>query len=156
MRSFLTLALTVALALTIPAPTAANPPTLAPTYAPTNPATDIQECTPDPRYDKTDFRGMWIASVVNIDWPAKRGQSAQAQQQQLIDWFDLAVSNNFNAVVLQVRPTADTFWPSDKEPWSRWLTGTQGQDPGTTLSPSRSSKPTPAACNCTRGSTRTG
>lgn len=131
MRSFLTLALAAALALSAPAAVAqhgANERTQTPRTAQLNPASD--NCTPNPRYAKTDFRGMWIASVVNIDWPARRGQSAQAQQQQLIDWFDLAKSNNFNAVVLQVRPTADTFWPSDKEPWSRWLTGTQGQDPG--------------------------
>lgn len=89
-----------------------------------------QPCAPDPRYAKTDFRGMWVASVANIDWPSKQGLSVQTQQQELIDWLDLANENNFNAVVLQVRPTADTFWPSDKEPWSRWLTGTQGQDPG--------------------------
>ena len=69
-------------------------------------------------------------TMATATWPARRGQDPQAQQQQLIDWFDLARSNNFNAVVLQVRPTADTFWPSSKEPWSRWLTGTQGQDPG--------------------------
>ncbi len=125
MRSFLTLPLVAALTvgLLVMAPTTSVPATA-------NEFPSSTECTPDPRYDKTDFRGMWIASVVNIDWPARRGQDPQAQQQQLIDWFDLAKENNFNAVVLQVRPTADTFWPSDKEPWSRWLTGTQGQDPG--------------------------
>lgn len=89
-----------------------------------------QSCAPDPRYAKTDFRGMWVASVANIDWPSKQGLSVQTQQQELVDWLELANENNFNAVVLQVRPTADTFWPSSQEPWSRWLTGTQGQDPG--------------------------
>jgi len=127
MRAFLSAVLAAGLALSAPA-AAASQPEVSPQRAHQAPA--IQDCTPDPRYAKTDFRGMWIASVVNIDWPARRGQSAQAQQQQLIDWFDLAKDNNFNAVVLQVRLTADTFWPSDKEPWSRWLTGTQGQDPG--------------------------
>lgn len=87
-------------------------------------------CTPSPRFKKNDFRGMWVASVVNIDWPSKRGLNAQAQQRELINWMDLAVKNNFNAIVLQVRPTADTFWPSTREPWSRWLTGRQGRDPG--------------------------
>lgn len=87
-------------------------------------------CTPSPRFKKNEFRGMWIASVVNIDWPSRRGLSAQAQQRELTQWFDLAVRNNFNAVVLQVRPTADTIWPSTREPWSYWITGKQGQDPG--------------------------
>ena len=131
MRSFLTPLLIAALTLTAPAAVAqqgATERTQAPRTAQFNPASD--NCTPNPRYDKTDLRAMWIASVANLDWPAKKGQSAQTQQQQLIDYFDLAKRNNFNAVVLQVRPAADTFWPSNKEPWSRWLTGTQGQDPG--------------------------
>lgn len=131
MRSFLTPLLIAALTLTAPAATAqqgATEQTQAPRTSQLNPA--AQNCTPDPRYAKTDFRAMWIASVVNLDWPARKGQSIQAQQQQLIDYFDLAKRNNFNAVVLQVRPAADTFWPSDKEPWSRWLTGMQGQNPG--------------------------
>ena len=127
MRSFLTPLLIAALTLTAPA-AIAQEPTPSPRATQLNPTTD--PCTPSPRYAKTDFRGMWIASVVNIDWPSRRGLSAQAQQRELIDWFDLAKGNNFNAVVLQVRPTADTFWPSEKEPWSRWLTGEQGKDPG--------------------------
>ncbi len=131
MRSFLAPLLIAALTLTAPAATAqqgAAEQTQSPRTSQQSPATS--NCTPSPRYAKTDFRGMWIASVVNLDWPARKGQSVQAQQQQLIDYFDLAKRNNFNAVVLQVRPAADTFWPSDKEPWSRWLTGKQGQDPG--------------------------
>lgn len=131
MRSFLTPLLIAALTLTAPAAAAqqgATEPPQTPRTSQLNPSAD--NCTPNPRYDKTDFRAMWIASVVNLDWPARKGQSVQAQRQQLIDYFDLAKRNNFNAVVLQVRPAADTFWPSDKEPWSRWLTGTQGQDPG--------------------------
>ena len=34
-----------------------------------------------------------------------------------------------NAVILQVRPTADAFYPSELEPWSRYLTGTPGKAP---------------------------
>ena len=131
MRSFLTPLLIAALTLAAPAAAAqqgATERTQTPRTAQFNPVSD--KCTSNPRYDKTDLRAMWIASVVNLDWPARKGQSVQAQQQQLIDYFDLAKRNNFNAVVLQVRPAADTFWPSDKEPWSRWLTGKQGQDPG--------------------------
>jgi uncharacterized lipoprotein YddW (UPF0748 family) len=88
------------------------------------------ECSVSPRYVKNDFRAMWIASVVNIDWPSRTGLPAAQQQAEMRKWLDLAVRNNFNAVVLQVRPTADAMWPSRFEPWSRWLTGTQGRDPG--------------------------
>ncbi|AYY15153.1 hypothetical protein EF847_01710 [Actinobacteria bacterium YIM 96077] len=73
---------------------------------------------------------MWISSVYNIDWPSDSGLSASAQQDEFRSWLDLAEANNMNAVVVQVRPTADAFWPSSYEPWSQWLTGTQGQHPG--------------------------
>ncbi|MFZ4485875.1 MAG: glycoside hydrolase family 10 protein [Candidatus Nanopelagicales bacterium] len=87
-------------------------------------------CPVDPRFKKHDFRAMWIASVANVDWPSRPGLSAQTQQAELRAWLDLAVKNNFNAVVLQVRPAADAIWPSSFEPWSTWLTGKQGKDPG--------------------------
>ncbi len=79
---------------------------------------------------KHDFRALWIASVVNIDWPSKPGLSVADQQAELLAWFDLAVAQHHNAVVLQVRPTADAFWPSPYEPWSVYLTGEQGRYPG--------------------------
>ncbi len=76
------------------------------------------------------LRAMWISSVVNIDWPSATGLPVEAQKKQLTDWFDMARQLNLNAVMLQVRPTADAFWPSPYEPWSQYLTGTQGTDPG--------------------------
>ncbi|MDE9366098.1 family 10 glycosylhydrolase [Luteipulveratus sp. YIM 133132] len=79
---------------------------------------------------KRDLRAMWVASVTNIDWPSKPGLSVQQQKDELLAWFDLAVKQRHNAVILQVRPTADAFWPSAYEPWSKYLTGVAGQDPG--------------------------
>jgi uncharacterized lipoprotein YddW (UPF0748 family) len=73
---------------------------------------------------------MWIASVANTDWPSAPGLDPAAQRRELLGLLDLAVERRLNAVMLQVRPTADAFWPSPYEPWSRYLTGTQGQDPG--------------------------
>lgn len=87
-------------------------------------------CTTQVTTPKHDLRAMWVASVTNIDWPSKPGLSAAQQQRELIGWLDLAVKQHHNAVVLQVRPTADAFWPSTYEPWSKYLTGTQGKDPG--------------------------
>jgi len=84
----------------------------------------------DPGAPKHEMRGMWIASVVNIDWPSTPGLSATAQKAELNDLYDLALARGMNTVVLQVRPTADAFWPSPYEPWSKYLTGTQGEDPG--------------------------
>lgn len=79
---------------------------------------------------KRELRGMWIASVVNIDWPSASGLSAADQQAEFLHWLDVAEENRLNAVFVQVRPTADAFYESPHEPWSQYLTGTQGQDPG--------------------------
>ncbi|WP_199552671.1 glycoside hydrolase family 10 protein [Streptomyces sp. N35] len=78
----------------------------------------------------TAFRGMWIASVANRDWPSKPALPAETQRAELLAHLDTAVRRRLNTVILQVRPTADALWPSDYEPWSAYLTGVQGQDPG--------------------------
>ncbi|GIF70467.1 lipoprotein [Asanoa ishikariensis] len=91
-------------------------------------------CVTNPAAPKRQFRAMWISSVVNIDWPTKASQTAPdriaAQKAEYLGWLDLAQRLNHNAVIVQVRPTADAFWPSPHEPWSEFLTGTRGQDPG--------------------------
>jgi len=91
-------------------------------------------CTTDPATPKRQFRALWIASVTNIDWPSKASQTAPdqvaRQKAEYLEWLDLAERLNHNAVVVQVRPTADAFWPSPHEPWSEYLTGVRGQDPG--------------------------
>lgn len=84
----------------------------------------------NPTTPKHELRAMWVSVVANIDWPSKQGLSATDQQAELIAWLDLAVAERHNVVVLQVRPTADAIWPSRFEPWSAWLTGQQGDDPG--------------------------
>ncbi|MFJ4907198.1 glycoside hydrolase family 10 protein [Streptomyces sp. NPDC093249] len=79
---------------------------------------------------RRQFRGVWIATVTNRDWPSRAGLSAGEQRAQLLAHLDTAVERRLNAVVLQVRPTADALWPSPYEPWAQCLTGTQGRDPG--------------------------
>jgi uncharacterized lipoprotein YddW (UPF0748 family) len=76
------------------------------------------------------MRAAWIATVSNTDWPSKPGLSAAEQQREYRAILDNAVRLRLNTVVVQVRPTADALWPSRFEPWSQWLTGTQGKDPG--------------------------
>ncbi len=76
-----------------------------------------------------EFRGVWVATVANIDWPSRPGLSTQAQQDELITILDRCVEMNFNAVVLQVRPTADALYASNLEPWSYYLTGEMGLAP---------------------------
>ncbi|MEO8168188.1 MAG: family 10 glycosylhydrolase, partial [bacterium] len=78
---------------------------------------------------KREFRGVWISTVANIDWPTSPNLSTQAQKDQLIAILDNMAAAGFNAVVLQVRPECDALYQSSIEPWSYWLTGTQGQAP---------------------------
>ena len=78
---------------------------------------------------KTEFRGVWIASVDNIDWPPKGMMNPDSQRTEFIRQLDMHKSNGMNAVIVQVRPAADAFYPSPFEPWSQWLTGIQGQPP---------------------------
>lgn len=78
---------------------------------------------------KREFRGVWIATVANIDWPSRPGLSAVQQQQEFTNRLDFFKSNGFNAVIVQVRPAADAFYESPYEPWSKYLSGKQGQPP---------------------------
>jgi uncharacterized lipoprotein YddW (UPF0748 family) len=78
---------------------------------------------------KAEFRGVWVASVANIDWPSAKGLSTEQQQAEFSRLLDLHKSNGLNAVVVQIRPAADAIYKSDYEPWSEYLTGTQGKAP---------------------------
>ncbi|MGQ0816029.1 MAG: glycoside hydrolase family 10 protein [Gemmatimonadota bacterium] len=77
-----------------------------------------------------EMRGLWIATVANIDWPSRRTLTAEQQQAELIDILTRAASNGINAIVLHVRPAADALYESSLEPWGVMLTGTQGSHPG--------------------------
>ena len=76
-----------------------------------------------------EFRGVWIATVLNIDWPLKGMVNSESQKAEFIRQLDLHKKNGMNAVIVQIRPSADAFYPSQYEPWSEWLTGTQGKAP---------------------------
>ena len=78
---------------------------------------------------KREFRAAWIATVANIDWPSKPGLPAIEQQQQFIQRLDQLKALGCNAVIVQVRPVCDALYDSKLEPWSRFLTGRQGEAP---------------------------
>ncbi|HRF19960.1 MAG TPA: family 10 glycosylhydrolase, partial [Chitinophagaceae bacterium] len=78
---------------------------------------------------KYEFRGVWIATVNNIDWPPAGVTDPEKQKADYIRLLDLHQKNGMNAMIVQVRPAADAFYPSQYEPWSQWLTGVQGQPP---------------------------
>jgi uncharacterized lipoprotein YddW (UPF0748 family) len=80
------------------------------------------------KYPKREFRGAWLATVANLDWPTSSA-SPSSQQTALIGILDKLRANGINAVIFQIRPECDALYPSAIEPWSRWLTGAQGVAP---------------------------
>lgn len=77
-----------------------------------------------------ELRALYVATVWNIDWPSSYQDDATSQQAEVTALLDRAATAGMNAVVIQVRPEGDALYRSSIEPWSRWLTGTQGKDPG--------------------------
>ena len=78
---------------------------------------------------KREFRGVWIATVYNLDWPSSRIMDVESKKLEFASMLDELKSAGINAVLFQVRPECDAFYASPYEPWSYWLTGTQGQTP---------------------------
>lgn len=80
-------------------------------------------------HPKRELRGVWIATVANIDWPSRAGLSVAKQKEELIAILDNHQRAGMNAIYLQIRPSADAFYGKGQEPWSRFLMGKQGQAP---------------------------
>jgi uncharacterized lipoprotein YddW (UPF0748 family) len=76
-----------------------------------------------------EFRGVWVATVGNIDWPSKKDLATAEQKAELVRIMDRAVQLNLNSLVFQVRPACDAMYASQLEPWSEYLTGTMGKAP---------------------------
>lgn len=94
----------------------------------------IPHSTPE---QKRHLRATWICTVVNMDWPLKEtskivndSERIQKSKDELIAVLDRAAAMNLNAVFFQVSPEGDAFYKSNIVPWSRYLTGTFGKDPG--------------------------
>ncbi|MGZ4049395.1 MAG: glycoside hydrolase family 10 protein [Bacteroidia bacterium] len=85
-----------------------------------------QKLIAQPKYE---FRGVWVATVDNIDFPSTKFLDTESQKAEFISLLEMHKRNGMNAVVVQIRPAADAFYPSQYEPWSEWLTGTQGKPP---------------------------
>ena len=84
---------------------------------------------------KHEFRGAWVASVANLDWPSTPHLSTAQQQAELIVILDRLKADGINAVVFQVRTESDALYDSPFEPWSYWLTGSQGTAPSPLYDP---------------------
>ena len=106
---------------------------------------------------KDNMRGVWVASVHNIDFPSEQGMTADQLKAEADTELDNIAAMGLNTVFLQVRPSADALYPSELFPWSRYVSGTAGQAPNgsfdalgywVTAAHER-------VCSCTRGSIRT-
>jgi uncharacterized lipoprotein YddW (UPF0748 family) len=78
---------------------------------------------------KPELRGVWVASVDNIDWPSKKGLLVDSQKAEFIQIVNTHKQNGLNTLIVQIRPATDAFYPSPYEPWSEWLSGIQGKPP---------------------------
>ena len=120
---------------TVPAPTVPATTTPPSATGPTSAPARVTPARPRPAVSAEapplarEFRGVWVASVANIDWPSKRTLSTAEQQAELIVLLDRAAALKLNAVLFQIRPAADALYASKIEPWSEYLTGAQGRAP---------------------------
>ncbi|WKN43241.1 glycoside hydrolase family 10 protein [Tunicatimonas pelagia] len=84
---------------------------------------------------KREFRGVWVATVGNIDWPSSTSLTTEEQQREFIELVAFHKANGMNALIVQIRPSADALYQSNYEPWSQWLTGVEGRSPNPIYDP---------------------
>ena len=85
--------------------------------------------------DNIAFRAVWVASVYNLDYPKKATTDANTLKSQADGILDECKKMGLNAVILQVRPSADALYKSDIFPWSKYLTGSVGTAPADNFDP---------------------
>lgn len=78
---------------------------------------------------KREFRGAWVATVANIDFPSSKNATPGSQISELVSIFDKLQAAGINCIIFQIRTECDALYDSSIEPWSYWLTGKQGQPP---------------------------
>ncbi len=141
----LALAATPSCGPSAPAPATPPPPDTSSDIAPNHdtnaglkPTTNAHQDSPDslglpdpPR----EFRGVWVATVANIDWPSAKALPTEQQRAEMTRILDAAAALNLNAILLQVRPACDAIYPSALEPWSEFLTGQSGLPPAPAWDP---------------------
>ena len=84
---------------------------------------------------EADFRAVWVSTIFHLDYP----NSATTDASVLKDQADQIIKNckemGMNTIILQVRPSSDSLYPSTIYPWSKYLTGAQGQAPSDNFDP---------------------
>ncbi len=79
-------------------------------------------------FPKEEFRGFWVATVVNIDWPKSPNDDIEKKKRDYLKILDFYQNLNFNAAIVQIRTAGDAFYQTDKAPWSQYLIGKQGKE----------------------------
>lgn len=74
-----------------------------------------------------EFRGVWVTTAYNLDWPSSNSLRVEEQKTEFINLLERIKEANMNAVIVQIRASADAFYQSKYEPWSYWLSGKQGE-----------------------------
>ncbi len=87
------------------------------------------------KFPKRELRGAWIATVGNIDWPSKRDITSGQKVWELVEIFNKLKEARINAVFFQIRTECDALYNSKYEPWSYWLTNSQGGEPSPFFDP---------------------
>ena len=82
------------------------------------------------RLPAEEMRAAWVAAVSNLNFPTRPGLPVPTQREQVRRIVAAAADCGLNALMVQVRPEGDALYHSELEPWSRYLTGTQGKEPG--------------------------
>ena len=77
-----------------------------------------------------EMRGVWVSTVSNLDWPEVGNYDVKVQKELLKEKFDFIEEQNMNTIFFQVRPMGDALYESSYAPWSKYLTGTLGENPG--------------------------
>ncbi len=90
---------------------------------------NLTETAQSPPAPLREFRGVWVATVANIDWPSQPALTTERQKAEMVAVLETAARMRLNAVVLQVRPACDALYASEHEPWSEYLTGRMGHAP---------------------------
>ncbi|MBQ8293734.1 MAG: family 10 glycosylhydrolase [Bacilli bacterium] len=83
---------------------------------------------PEYCYQEDNVRGVWIANVANMD--TGKCENVEEYKKELISILDTMKLYNMNTAIFHVRPTNDAYYPSKLNPWSKYLTGVEGRDPG--------------------------
>jgi len=78
---------------------------------------------------KFEMRGVWVATVANIDWPSQAGLKPKIQKKEVLSIIKHTKELGLNTIFLQVRPASDVLYHSEFEPWSKVLTGIAGKSP---------------------------